>query len=291
VRRVVLSVLLWIVVAGRIEPAPQSTTPLPIKADSVKFAVIGDNGTGDRAQYDVGQQMETAHAKFPFDVVIMLGDNMYGRQDPQDFVAKFEQPYKSLLSAGVSFYASLGNHDNQSNRFYQGFHMGGERYYTFAKRSVRFFAFDTNLLDPKQLDWIDGALKQSQDDWKICYFHHPLYSDAGRHGSDVQLRVMLEPLLVKYGVNVVFAGHDHVYERIKPQKGIAYFVAGSAGQLRKGDVKPTAATAAYFDEDQSFMLVEVAADDLFFEAVSRTGRTVDSGVIRRQPTPRSTGGL
>ena len=289
-RRVIITVLLWIVVAGRIEPAPQST-PLPIKADSVKFAVIGDSGTGDRAQYDVGRQMESAHAKFPFDLVIMLGDNMYGRQEPQDFVAKFEEPYKPLLSAGVTFYASLGNHDNQSNRFYQGFHMGGERYYTFARRGVRFFAFDTNLMDPKQVDWIEGALKQSQDDWKICYFHHPLYSDAGRHGSDVQLRVVLEPLLVKYGVNVVFAGHDHVYERLKPQKGIAYFVSGSGGQLRKGDVKPTAETAAYFDDDQSFMLVEVAGDDLFFEALSRTGRAVDSGVIRRQPSPGSTGGL
>jgi predicted phosphodiesterase len=83
-------------------------------------------------------------------------------------------------------------------------------------------------------------------------------------------------------VNVVFSGHDHVYERIKPQKGIYYFVSGSAGQLRKGNMRPDDETAAYFDQDQSFMLVEVTGDDMFFQVISRTGKTVDSGVIHRQ---------
>jgi hypothetical protein len=97
--------------------------------------------------------------------------------------------------------------------------------------------------------------------------------------------VQLEPLLVKYGVQVVFSGHDHIYERIKPQQGIQYFVSGAAGQLRKGDVSPSAMTAAYFDQDRSFMLVEIAEQNLFFEAISRTGKTVDSGVIQRQAKP------
>jgi 3',5'-cyclic AMP phosphodiesterase CpdA len=126
-------------------------------------------------------------------------------------------------------------------------------------------------------------LRQSQDDWKICYFHHPLYSDGKTHGSQVDLRVVLEPLFVKYGVNVVFSGHDHVYERLKPQKGITYFVSGAGGQLRKGDVRRSDMTAAQFDQDCSFMLIEVSGDDLFFQAISRTGATVDSGVVHRRP--------
>jgi 3',5'-cyclic AMP phosphodiesterase CpdA len=256
---------------------------LPIRADSVKFAVIGDTGTGDRAQYEVGRQLATARAAFPFELVIMLGDNMYGRQGTDDFVTKFERPYGSLLSAGVLFYAALGNHDNQSNRFYPGFNMGGERFYSYAKRNVRFFVLDSNSLDPQQLAWIDRTLAQSSEDWKICYFHHPLYSAARRHGSNVELRVTLEPLLVKHGVDVVFAGHDHVYERVKPQKGVTHFVAGSGGKLRKGDVSPTGSTAAYFDQDQAFLLVEIDGDDMFFSARSRAGTTVDAGVIRRQP--------
>ena len=277
-------VLLLLFSAGGFAPAAQNAPAagLPDRPDSLKFAVIGDTGNGDRTEYDIGQQMAAARVKFPFDMVLMLGDNMYGRQEPQDFVDKFERPYAPLLQAGVLFYATLGNHDNQSNRFYKGFNMGGERYFSYVKKNVRFFVLDSNSLDPQQRSWLDEALSRSREDWKICYFHHPLYSDAGRHGSDVSLRVALEPTLVKHGVDVVFSGHDHVYERIKPQKGISYFVAGSGGELRRGDVHPSALTAAYFDQDNAFMLVEVAGDELFFQAVARTGMTVDSGVIHRQ---------
>jgi 3',5'-cyclic AMP phosphodiesterase CpdA len=277
-------VLLLLFSAGGFAPAAQNApaAALPDRPDSLKFAVIGDTGNGDRTEYDIGQQMAAARMKFPFDMVLMLGDNMYGRQEPQDFVDKFERPYAPLLQAGVLFYATLGNHDNQSNRFYKGFNMGGERYFSYVKKNVRFFVLDSNSLDPQQRSWLDEALSQSREDWQICYFHHPLYSDAGRHGSDVSLRVALEPTLVKHGVDVVFSGHDHVYERIKPQKGISYFVAGSGGELRRGDVHPSALTAAYFDQDNAFMLVEVAGDELFFQAVARTGMTVDSGVIHRQ---------
>jgi 3',5'-cyclic AMP phosphodiesterase CpdA len=274
--------LLALLIIGASAPAAQRAA-LPGRPDSVKFAVIGDNGTGDRPQFDIAQQMTSARARFPFELVIMLGDNMYGRQQPQDFVDKFERPYAALLQAGVSFHAALGNHDDPGSVSYKGFNMGGQRYYSFARKHVRFIVVDSNQLDPRQRAWIDGTLQQAEEPWKICYFHHPLYSDAGRHGSDVSLRVALEPLLTKGGVNVVFAGHDHVYERLTPQKGIAHFVAGSGGQLRRGDIHPSAMTAAFYDQDQAFMLVEIDNDQMFFQAVSRTGAIVDSGVIERIP--------
>lgn len=226
--------------------------------------------------------MEKVHATFPFELVIMLGDNMYGGQRPADFVEKFEQPYAPLLAAGVTFHAALGNHDRPENVSYKPFNMNGARYYTYARKNVRFFVLDTTQLDPKQVEWIDAALQEAKEDWKICYFHHPLYSNAGRHGSSVDLRVILEPIFIKHSVNVVFSGHDHVYERLKPQKGIFYFVSGAAGQLRRGDMRPAEQTAAAFDQDQSFMVVEVVGDELHFRAISRTGKTVDAGVIQRQ---------
>jgi 3',5'-cyclic AMP phosphodiesterase CpdA len=274
--------VLLLLLAGAWATGAQDLT-LPNRGASLKFAAIGDNGTGEVPEYDVGRQMAAYHRRFPFELVIMLGDNLYGRQEPKDFVTKFEEPYRPLLNAGVQFYTALGNHDNPSQQGYALFHMGGVRYYTYSKHNVRFFALDSNLVDAKQLAWIESALRQSSDDWKICYFHHPLYSDGKTHGSQVDLRVVLEPLFVKYGVNVVFSGHDHVYERIKPQKGITYFVSGAGGQLRKGDVRRSDLTAAQFDQDCSFMLIEVSGDDLFFQAVSRTGATVDSGVVHRKP--------
>jgi len=286
-RRVAVVLLTALLGAAGFTPAAPSaaraTQTLPARPDSLKFAVIGDTGTGAQPEYDVGQRMAAARTAFPFDMVLMLGDNMYGRQEPEDFVTKFERPYSALLKAGVLFYATLGNHDDQNNRFYKPFNMGGKRYFTFVKKNVRFFVLDSNQIDPKQHAWFDEVLQQSDELWRICFFHHPIYSDGGRHGSDVALRVILEPLFVKYGVDVVFSGHDHIYERLKPQKGITYFVSGSAGQLRRGDVQPSRLTAAYYDQDQAFMLVEVAGDDLFFEAVARSGATVDSGVIHRAP--------
>ena len=254
---------------------------VPTAPTSVKFAVIGDSGTGDPEQYQVADQMTRFHTKFAFDRVLMLGDNIYGSQGPQDLVRKFSQPYKALLDAGVKFYASLGNHDNPNNRNYPLFNMGGERYYSVVTKNVRFFALDSDQIDPKQLAWLTDALKNSKDDWKICYFHHPLYSDGGTHGPSVDLRVVLEPVFVASGVNVVFSGHDHIYERLTPQKGIYYFVEGAGGQLRKGDTSRSATTAKAFDQDQSFMLVEIDGDQLSFQTVSRTGLTVDSGTIRR----------
>ena len=244
---------------------------------------MGDNGTGDDPQYEVARQMVAARTRFPFNLVIMLGDNMYGGQSPSDFVKKFEQPYAPLLAAGVRFQASLGNHDRPENVSYKLYNMNGQRYYTFARSNVRFFVLDSTQMDQRQVQWLDDALADAREDWKICYFHHPLYSNAARHGSSFDLRVLLEPIFVRRGVNVVFSGHDHVYERVKPQKGIYYFVSGSAGQLRRGNMRPNPnETAAYFDQDQSFMLVEIANDEMFFEAISRTGRIVDSGMLRRQ---------
>src|SRR3954453_9730487 len=127
--RVVCSLI--VVAAGVLGQAQAAPDGVPNRKDSLKFAAIGDNGTGSRAQFEVAAQMGTWHDKFPFDTVIMLGDNLYGSQEAKDFVEKFEKPYKPLLDAGVKFYAALGNHDHQTNRFYKPWNMNGDRYYTF----------------------------------------------------------------------------------------------------------------------------------------------------------------
>ena len=277
---------LVVLMAGHAWTSAQDAA-FPLAQGSVRFAVIGDNGTGGRQQYEVGAQMTASRTRFPFEFVLMLGDNMYGRQRPADFVQKFERPYADLLQRGLPFYAALGNHDDPDNRSYKGFNMNGARYYSDVRGHVRFVVLDTNALDATQVAWLEKTLRDATEEWKICYFHHPLYSDGGRHGSNVELRVVLEPILVRYGVPVVFAGHEHIYERLVPQKGVTHFVQGAGGQLRRGDVEPSDMTAAAFDQDQSFMLVEIAGSTLYFQTISRTGRVVDAGVIGRRPTTSS----
>ena len=284
------TIALALIAAGGTAPLPaqsrnqapaQPTLALPLKSNSVRFAVIGDAGTGDRAQNEVAAQIIRYHQRFPFTFAILLGDNIYGAERPQDFVRKFERPYKPLLDAKVEFHAALGNHDDPNQKFYKPFNLGGQRYRTFKKANVRFFVLDSNYLDPEQIAWLEKELAASGSDWKVAYFHHPLYTTA-RRGPEIELRAVLEPILQKHGVDVVFQGHEHIYERMRPQKGIQYFTAGGSAKLRSGDTRPGELTEVGFASDRSFMLVEVAGDEMFFQAISRTGATVDRGTIRRQ---------
>ncbi len=270
-----------ILLSPQTRPLRGQDVSLPVKPGSVRFVAIGDMGTGEPAQYQVAQRMLGFRQNFPFSFVIMLGDNVYGGKSPIELQKKFEIPYKPLLDAGVQFYAALGNHDDTNERFYKFFNMNGQQYYSFKKGNVEFFALNSNYFDPQQLMWLEKQLAASDADWKICYFHHPLYSSGSFHGSSTELRAVLEPLFVKYGVQVVFAGHEHVYERVKPQKGVYYFTEGASGELRPGDLKKTTLTAVGYDQDRSFLSVEISGDELFFQAISRTGMTIDSGSIHR----------
>jgi calcineurin-like phosphoesterase family protein len=261
---------------------PPIVLTLPLESKSLRFAVIGDSGTGTPKQYEVANQMVRFHERFPFEFVIMLGDNLYHGSRPGDFEKKFEEPYKLLLDAGVEFRAALGNHDNPNERFYKLFNMGGQRYYAFKKGNAWFFALDSNYMDPPQLDWLKTQLEGTGSAWKICFFHHPLYSDAKAHGPDTDLRALLEPVFEKFGVAVVLSGHEHAYERFEPQHGISYFVLGSSGQLRPHNLRTSAEMAKGFDTDEAFMLVEIAGDRFYFQTISRTGETVDSGMVLKQ---------
>jgi hypothetical protein len=298
-RHCVVSALLAFVLAGcaasgptagpvdvRAPAAPASSdVQLPNRPDSLKFAVLGDFGNGERVQYEMAAEMARRHKAFPFELVTTVGDNLYDSQGQGDYERKFEVPYKPLLDAGVKFYASLGNHDDLGQRFYKLFNMDGKRYYSFKapKQNVRFFALDSGYLVPEQLKWLEGELQGSGEDWKIAYFHHPPYSSGRRHGSDQVVREVLEPLFVKYNVSVVLTGHDHFYERIKPQNGIVYFVVGSGGQLRPGNInRNSTLTARGFDTDRAFMAAEIHGNEMFFNAISRPGAIVDSGVITRR---------
>jgi hypothetical protein len=260
-------------------------TPMPNRPDSVKFAVLGDFGTGSRGHLQMAAEMARVRERFQYEFVITVGDNIYGSEGPQDFARKFEIPYKPLLDNGVKFYATLGNHDSKEQAHYKLFNMEGKSYYTMkpSKQSVKFFALESTYLVPEQLKWAEEELESSREDWKIPYFHHPPYSSGNRHGSDATIRAPLEPMFVKHNVSVVFTGHDHFYERIKPQQGIVYFVVGAGGQLRSGNIaRSSPLTAKGFDTDYSFLIAEISGDELYFNAIARSGAVIDSGMITRR---------
>jgi 3',5'-cyclic AMP phosphodiesterase CpdA len=281
-RAAVVSALVLLVAALVGAQAPPLPPLLPDEPGVVRFGVVGDTGTGGRPAYEVAARLSDYWRQRPFRFVLMLGDNMYGAQGkPADFERKFERPFKTLLDGGVAFRAALGNHDKQGQRSYTPFNMNGERYYTFAVGDIQFFVIDSNRMDAPQRAWLARELAASGKRWKIAYFHHPLYSSGAKHGPKVDLRLQIEPLLVTHGVAAVFAGHEHFYERVKPQKGITYFTVGGSAKLRKGNIRKTDLTARGFDTDRSFMVVQIAGNRLEFQAISRTGSLVDAGTIDR----------
>lgn len=271
-------------------PPPAEALALPRRPDSIKFAAIGDSGRGDRAQYEVSAQMQAFREVFPFDFVVMLGDNVYDGGTPEDYRRKFELPYKPLIDADVEFYATIGNHDAVNQPNYQPFNMGGKRYYVFTAdqsllarltdTDIDFFMVDTETLDRTQLAWLDREMGRSDARWKIPVFHRPIYT-SGRYATPARLfRSLLEPVFLRHRVRVALSGHEHFYERIRPQQGITYFISGGAGSLRQDDIRRTPLTAVGFDIDYHFMLFEATRDELHYQAISRTGHSVDAGSIK-----------
>jgi 3',5'-cyclic AMP phosphodiesterase CpdA len=278
------------VVAGDHEP------PLALKPFSLKFAVIGDSGQWSDAQRQTAAQLAAERANHPFELVLMLGDNNYGDGSPESFRVRFEEPYRPLVDAGVKFYAARGNHDADGQWQYPLFNMGGHRYYTFQRKAgvlpplagdlVQFFALDSVNLDAGQLSWFDRQLSESKAEWKVVFFHHPIYS-SGRYAlSSAARRSTLEYALIEHQVDVVFSGHEHAYERMAPQSGVMYFIAGASGSVRVGDLRPSPYQAKGYDRDLSFMLIEIAGDALYFRAVNRLGETIDGGkIVRMEAAP------
>ena len=269
-------------------PQQSSQTPKDkAPAETVRFVALGDTGTGGKEQFAIASQMVKYYDDKHYDTVLLLGDNVYPSGDPAELPAKFEKPYAELLKRGVPFHAVLGNHDDNTIRGtgqinYKLFNMGGRNYYSFVEGNglVEFFALDSNRMDQAQLAWLESALSASKATWKIAFYHHPIYSSGKKHGSNTRLRALLEPLFVRYGVAATFSGHDHVYERIKPQQGIQHFVSGAGGQLRRGNLnKPSQLTAAGNDLVHSFMYVEVTQNSLSFWAIDAEGKILDSGSL------------
>jgi hypothetical protein len=236
--------------------------------------------------------MQAFREVFPYDFVIMVGDNVYDGGTPEDYRKKFELPYEPLLDDDVEFYAVIGNHDDPNQPSYPLFNMGGKRYYTFkadasllarlTDTEVQFFMIDTEALDRTQIAWLNREMEKSDATWKIPVFHRPIYT-SGRYAKPARIfRAALEPVFLRNGVRFALSGHEHFYERTVPQRGITYFISGGGGSLRRGDIRLSTIAAKGFDADYHFMLFEVTRDEVFYQAISRSGHSVDAGSIERE---------
>jgi len=236
-----------------------------------RFAVLGDFGTGGSDEFGVASQMLETHHRSELDLILTVGDNIYPNGSGRHFAKRFEEPFAGLLKERVKFYAVLGNHDVEEGRKISR-----------GNGVIDFFMLDSTDCESGQVNWLENSLRDSRAKWKVAALHHPIYSSGKKHGSDVKVRKTLEPLFKRYHVQVVFAGHDHVYERTKPQDGVQYFITGAGGQIRRGDIDmQSELRAASFDRENSFMYLEVDENEMAFKSISEKGEVVDSGVIKQ----------
>lgn len=284
----------------------QSGTQIPVptgrpKANEIRFAAIGDSGTGGKEQYRLAERLLKVQETTKFNLLLFLGDNIYESGSPKGVEKKFIKPYAPLFLRGVEFRGVIGNHDalNKNGVVLQQmvFGMGDKTFYSFVKGDdlVEFLALDSTLLTSDkdrdsievQLGWVERALSGSKSRWRIAFMHHPIYSSAKKHGvgssrQDEMKRVrgMLEPLFVRYDVALSISGHDHVYERTKPQQGVQYFTSGVGAKLRKGDLRKNSPFYDYGnDQVRSFLLFSVTSESIRFWCIDVDGNVLDSGSV------------
>lgn len=255
----------------------------PKKDLLLRFVSVADTGTGAKGQYAVARAMTLYHKQNLYDLVVLAGDNIYNNGEISKINAVFERPYENLLKQGVKFQACLGNHDIRTENGepqlrYPGFNMNGQRYYTFRRDQIQFFALDTNSNADwtNQLTWLEKELSSSNAPWKVVFGHHPIYS-SGLYGSNPDFIKTFTPLFQKYGVQLYINGHEHSYERTRAINGTTYLICGAGAGHRP--VKRSQWTE-YSTSNLSFAAYEVYADRIELSAIGTNHKVFDRGVIR-----------
>jgi predicted MPP superfamily phosphohydrolase len=258
------------------------TAPAADSTEPVRFLAFGDSGGGGSDQYALLDQMYTV----PFDLMIHTGDLAYDTGTIGQYEDNVFGVYADLFR-NIPFFPASGNHDYKTMSgapFRDVFNLpnqNGEKWYSYDYGRVHFVALDTEADYSAQMKWLEVDLAATTLPWKVIYMHKPPYS-SGLHGSDTTLRNKLGPIAEKYGVQLVLAGHDHDYERIKPQNGIQYIVTGGGG-VGTRSVGTSSFTELAVDVIH-FLYVDVGVDQLTVHAIDGTGTEFDSVVVPRTRT-------
>jgi hypothetical protein len=262
------------------------------------FLALGDSGSGDEEQFAVAALM----AGEPADFIVHTGDMIYPDAVAEEWDPKFFVPYEPLLRR-VALWPSIGNHDigaDDGESWRDVFHTPAnntdlnERYYSFRYGNARFIVLDTyDDLDPgsAQYDFLTRELGSSVATWKFVVFHDTIYSN-GEHGSDDGIRADLVPVFDEFGVDVVFMGHDHHYERTWPLRGdavvpegqgIVYVTTGGGG----ASVRETGSSGftAHAESTYHYLRVSVDGGLLNLEMVRDDGSVGDAfSLVKELPT-------
>jgi 3',5'-cyclic AMP phosphodiesterase CpdA len=256
--------------------APARTRPYePLPSDRpllLRLAVAGDVGDSRRGLRATAASMAAVIADRPFDALLLLGDNVYPRGDPQRLPDTVFGPFAPVLDAGAELLAVIGNHDvRHADEQVAAFGMPG-RWWARELGDVLLVGLDsTRRRDESQRAWLEQTLAASEARWKVVALHHPPYS-AGYQRSHRGVREAFGPLFERHGVQLVLSGHEHDYQRSVPIAGVTYVVTGNAARTRRtGRRRFTAASFATL----GWLEVGIRTDHLIGRFVDHRGRIAD----------------
>jgi 3',5'-cyclic AMP phosphodiesterase CpdA len=256
--------------------------PYPADAEpDLRLAVVGDVGDGGDLEWRLASTMYVAGRSDPFDVLMLLGDNVYPYGDPARLEEYVFQPFAAVLDSGAALYSITGNHDALADDggLTQQLALGMPGFWwTDRIGDVLLVGVDSNQVEnPEQLAFLETTLAGSDAPWKIVAVHHPPYS-AGYQGSSHDVRDTFGPLFELHGVQLVLSGHDHDYQRTEEINGVTYLVSGGgAGTRRTGNRSYT----AYSTSTMNFADLNVFADRIEIRAIDHELMVFDQFTLVR----------
>ena len=265
--------------------SPEKTVPFePLPANALpdqRWAVVGDVGDGGDLEWRLASTMYVSGRTDPYDVLVLLGDNVYPYGNPSKLDEYVFQPFAAVLDTGTGLFSVTGNHDALADDAglaqLQQLGMTG---FWWSERigDVLLVGLDsTQVANPDQLAWLEETLTGSDAPWKIVAVHHPPYS-AGYQGSAKDVRNAFSPVFERTGVQLVLSGHDHDYQRTEEIDGVTYLVSGAgAGTRRTANRSYTAYSAA----TMNFVDLNIYADHILIRAIDHELEVFDEYTLMR----------
>jgi predicted phosphodiesterase len=285
------------IVSDGVELAPESSFRAPRDGTEsrFRFAVIGDTAQGGTVLSEISDRLVESGAEF----AVHTGDVVYPSGSQADYDRTFFVPLTRWLCRGPVLPA-LGNHDVQTAHgapYLANFVLppngvtNNRRFYALHEANALFVCLDVESsgygADSPQYDWLVRTLAASTETWKFVWFHEPPYSSG--HPNRL-VRLILCPLFEHFGVDIVFSGHVHLYERTWPihdfvpnGRGVVYITEGGGGSplstFHQEDY--SAFVAARF----GYVVVQIGGGSLVLTAHDTGGAVFDSLTLDKPQQP------
>ncbi len=237
------------------------------------FVVFGDTRSGHEVHRTIVDRIVALSPNF----VLHTGDLVANGELSSDWDRFFQ--IEAPLVAQTSLFPSPGNHEQNSPLYFELFHLpGNERWYSFDYGNAHIVSLEVDGYahfgaTSEQHAWLEADLAANTRPWVIVYLHIPPYSSLKEDDSVLAVRNSLTPLFQQYGVDVVFAGHHHEYQR-RVVGGITYIVTGGGGAEIYSITRPDAALQAYANAHH-FISLAMDGDTLTGRVISEDGQLLD----------------